>query len=321
MNWQKLIILYSGLAFLSLIQVALHGQEPGATYYFDDDEVIFLFDSRLYNQALANGQEAQLDFADLDIYKVAISGTFNKWSKRGWRMKKVGPYTYKLHKKIKEFKDKYTFDFKFVINDTYWVESEEGYSNRIFSNDFWEEVYNLPIQRVEPVEFGNTTLFLGGYYKASTVILTGDFNGWNEDYLKMKKVKHGWELSLELPPGKYEYKFIVDGHWIHDPANQKKIRNEYHTYNSILEVTTPVSFSLKGFENAKKVILAGSFNDWSKSSLKMEQTKDGWKATVNLMGGKHHYKFIIDGKWIIDPANPFQEYDPNGNLNSVLIIQ
>jgi 1,4-alpha-glucan branching enzyme len=68
-------------------------------------------------------------------------------------------------------------------------------------------------------------------------------------------------------------------------------------------------------------MLAGSFNDWRKSEMPMHRTPEGWRLSVNLSGGKHHYKFIVDGNWIIDPENPIQEWDRDGNLNSVILIQ
>ncbi|MBI1784013.1 glycoside hydrolase family 13 [Candidatus Sumerlaeota bacterium] len=49
---------------------------------------------------------------------------------------------------------------------------------------------------------------------AREVFLAGDFNGWSTSSTPMEKGSWGnWILSLALPPGRYEYKFIVDGDW------------------------------------------------------------------------------------------------------------
>ncbi len=60
------------------------------------------------------------------------------------------------------------------------------------------------------------------YYnpKAMEVYLAGDFNDWSTTLSPMKKESDGtfW-LTLKLSPGKYEYKFIVDGQWTADPDN------------------------------------------------------------------------------------------------------
>jgi hypothetical protein len=51
--------------------------------------------------------------------------------------------------------------------------------------------------------------------------------------------------------------------------------------------------------------------------------KDGedWVFTVNLQPGKYRYKFVVDGKWIIDPHNPLWEQNEHRTGNSVLWIE
>ena len=51
------------------------------------------------------------------------------------------------------------------------------------------------------------------------VIIAGDFNGW--DYKKHAMIQNGdgtWQRSLMVAPGKYEYKFRVDGQWLKIPT-------------------------------------------------------------------------------------------------------
>ena len=55
---------------------------------------------------------------------------------------------------------------------------------------------------------------------AENVYLSGSFNNWKPDQLLMKKDSLGvWHFTIYLPPGRYEYKFVVDGEWIADPFN------------------------------------------------------------------------------------------------------
>jgi 1,4-alpha-glucan branching enzyme len=73
---------------------------------------------------------------------------------------------------------------------------------------------------------------------ATTVILTGDFNAWSKEGLKMKKEKTGiWKNEVELAPGRYEYKFIVDGKWWTDPSNKRTAINSFGDVNSVIEVS------------------------------------------------------------------------------------
>ncbi|MFY7927896.1 MAG: glycogen-binding domain-containing protein, partial [Oligoflexus sp.] len=36
----------------------------------------------------------------------------------------------------------------------------------------------------------------------------------------------------------------------------------------------------------------------------MHKTETGWEIALHLGPGVHQYKFIADGKWMVDPANP-----------------
>jgi len=56
----------------------------------------------------------------------------------------------------------------------------------------------------------------------------------------------------------------------------------------------------------KTVYLAGTFNDWKPTGLKMSgPDKDGYyKTSMQLGAGRYEYKFVIDGKvWRHDPNN------------------
>lgn len=45
-----------------------------------------------------------------------------------------------------------------------------------------------------------------------------------------------WARSLALPPGRYEYKFVVAGQWLPDPNAHEYAFNGYGTLNSVIEV-------------------------------------------------------------------------------------
>ena len=297
-------------------------QEEIKPYYFDGEDVVFVFDVRNYAKALLGENALKVDFADLGIYEVAISGEFNHWNKKGWKMTKRDEFTFELRKKIQDFNDAFPLDFRYIINERFIADIEGKITDqKQFQDNFLEDVYNLDLSVIKIVDGGNVVFHLKGYPDAKEVILSGSFNNWNEHAIHMNNVGDGWALYAELPPGRYEYKFIVDGQWMHDPENPEKVKNEHETFNSILEVTIPVTFTLNGYPDAKDVILAGSFNNWNEHKLQMTHEGEVWTATVPLFGGKQTYKFIIDGKWITDPANPVIEDDGKGNKNSVRFVR
>jgi 1,4-alpha-glucan branching enzyme len=72
---------------------------------------------------------------------------------------------------------------------------------------------------------------------AHEVYLCGDFNEWCETNLPMIRREAGhWEKQVVLPPGRYEYKFIVDGTWTADPSGAHKVVNAFGSTNSVVEV-------------------------------------------------------------------------------------
>jgi hypothetical protein len=46
-----------------------------------------------------------------------------------------------------------------------------------------------------------------------------------------------------------------------------------------------------------------------------------WIFPIYLKPGKYTYKFIVDQKWILDPANDLWEDNEYGTGNSVLWIE
>ena len=73
---------------------------------------------------------------------------------------------------------------------------------------------------------------------ASSVALAGDFNDWDvtADMMAPDPLRESWAITLELAPGRYEYKFFVDGgNWWNDP-NASKVPNAWGSENSYLDV-------------------------------------------------------------------------------------
>lgn len=74
-----------------------------------------------------------------------------------------------------------------------------------------------PFHSIQPSREGNVSFALVGFQDAKEVSVVGDFNNWDMFNLPMYKTKDGWEMKIELPKGKYYYKFIVDGYWTTNP--------------------------------------------------------------------------------------------------------
>ncbi|MBU1125356.1 MAG: glycogen-binding domain-containing protein [Candidatus Omnitrophica bacterium] len=73
--------------------------------------------------------------------------------------------------------------------------------------------------------------------QAKKVSIAGSFNEWDINSYKAKKdTKGNWSTKVSLKPGKYEYKFIVDGTWVNDPRCTALITNNLGSQNCLVEV-------------------------------------------------------------------------------------
>jgi 1,4-alpha-glucan branching enzyme len=69
---------------------------------------------------------------------------------------------------------------------------------------------------------------------AQTVLVAGDFTGWNQAPLQLKKDKNGvWKKGISLPPGRYEYRLLVDGQWRDDPDCPHRQPNQFGGQNCV----------------------------------------------------------------------------------------
>ncbi len=73
--------------------------------------------------------------------------------------------------------------------------------------------------------------------KIERVCIAGDFNNWSmtADPLYDRERTGLWTILLPLSPGRYEYKFVVDGEkWIPDPGNPDSVDDGFGGKNSVL---------------------------------------------------------------------------------------
>ena len=82
-----------------------------------------------------------------------------------------------------------------------------------------------------------------------------------------------------------------------------------------------VTFALRA-PNAEEVILLGDFNRWNEKKHRMKKDENGiWKKVVIIPAGRYEYKYLVDGRWQIDPKN--RDVCPNcfGSLNNIIVVE
>ena len=94
------------------------------------------------------------------------------------------------------------------------------------------EVYQVPVKLVKSQRYLFTYKLQDG---EKQVNLFGQFNSWDRQSLPMKDTNDDGILEIEIPldPGRYEYKFFVDGREVVDPENPDKVSNGMGDFNSL----------------------------------------------------------------------------------------
>ena len=184
---------------------------------------------------------------------------------------------------------------------------------------------------------GNETVFSLKAPSAQKVAVMGSWNNWSDQLVCVKNSQGVWSARINLPVGKYQYKFVVnDAEWITDPVNPKKGDDGLGGENSILEVVAPISsapissspqpppiqhasestntrittFTVSA-PDARKVSVIGSWDNWSAPAECIKTSNDKWKATLNLQPGAYDYSIIVDGEW-----SPLQKITVSGTRQS-----
>lgn len=75
--------------------------------------------------------------------------------------------------------------------------------------------------------------------EARNVQVMGSFNGWRPQKCEVRKIgsEMSWSATLSLPPGRYEYVFLVDGEKIVSDPGQVLLQDDgFGNVNNVLVV-------------------------------------------------------------------------------------
>jgi len=76
--------------------------------------------------------------------------------------------------------------------------------------------------------------------QAHAVAVAGSFNEWDPRRTPLEREEEGlWRVRLPLSPGRYEYRFVVDGQWQEDAAAREFAPNPFGGRNAVLVVPPP----------------------------------------------------------------------------------
>lgn len=126
-----------------------------------------------------------------------------------------------------------TYEYLYVLDGvTYRIDDLNPYRKPSATGQV-NSVLFVGTPKTMPIVQGRSVTFMFYHATAQTVEVAGNFNNWAGMPLYRKPDDPGmWGMRLDLLPGQYSYKFIVDGEWTLDPENFQPIADTQGTMNS-----------------------------------------------------------------------------------------
>ena len=87
-----------------------------------------------------------------------------------------------------------------------------------------------------PVPTGEGVLFTLEAPAAERVQIAGDFNHWEPAGNELELSDGVWRTVISLEPGRYRYRYVVDGAWKPDPLNPGIEPSPYGDYDSVIDL-------------------------------------------------------------------------------------
>ncbi len=151
--------------------------------------------------------------------------------------------------------------------------------------------------------------------QAENIYLVGDFNGWNPTIDKLVPVDGRFQIRLYLLPGRYRYRFIIDGESVPDPENPG-LDDEGNSFFILIETPGGLEITLEapgrrtGRERVQVstfgsfYVLGGSYRDAAFAMGGIDGTQGekvrgrlavGWDIATEDIEDLNHEMFFVRG--------------------------
>lgn len=156
---------------------------------------------------------------------------------------------------------------------------------------------------------------------------------------------------MSLPPGIYEYKFIVDGVWKYDPYDSvmedgfedlcnviEIMPRRHHDGEEDYETSNYIDLTENQKGNqapsrmmklvyqfpAKTVAVMGAWDNW-KNVINLKKERNNFSGAeeffvaIKLLPGNYHFKFLVDNEWTTSSTYPLKQ-DSTNKINNLLVV-
>ena len=147
----------------------------------------------------------------------------------------------------------------------------------------------------------------------STKVMISDIfysDNYNVEFTSSKNVDVSYDNS------KMEVSFTPKNNFSGMELISFKLNEEVYQIPVKLTKSSKYLFTYKPNDGEKEISLFGQFNSWDRHNLPMKDTNgDGvLEVEIPLDPGRYEYKFFVDGREVVDPANPRQSFKRNGRF-------
>jgi len=257
---------------------------------------------------------------------------------------------------VKALPDKKLFGkylYKYIVNGKYELDP----LNPNQENSVLRGIFNV-VEIKDPADVAgqipeNPVIKMEGLYfyckapGARSVGLLTNINNWRT-ILPMSKslnpsLKEIWVIVLSkanndipLVKGKYKYKFVIDGIVTHDRNNPNLEEDGIGSKVSIFTLSESINHYGKNpihisghiyrfffmSRSAKRVFLAGNFNNWNPFNLRMKRVNaDTFVIDIVLHPDTYYYYFVVDNRIFNDKTSTDVLYNQTGQKCNVIKIE
>jgi len=232
-----------------------------------------------------DGLDVTFRYYNPDASKVCLAGTMNGWSSTATPMTKneYGVWT------ITQTLTAGSHEYKFVVGSD-WHTDPNNSLKASNGNSLITVVDETAPEIISPEVNGKEVTFRYYSKAASTVQLAGGMTEWGTNPIPMTETDNIFETTVELTPGSYQYKFIVDGSWIIDPENEKVFTEPSGNQNSLAIVAGLLDGTATVVKGEETVLSVSRYNEDETTSVATGVTfalaEDTYASDVAIDGDK-----------------------------------
>ncbi len=156
---------------------------------------------------------------------------------------------------------------------------------------------------------GMTVVNLEDYFLDPLKITGVKINAENVSHTFFSDEKRLEMEAGENAPSLFTMTMTVDG-FDYDFLVKKSLRKKVN-----------LSYTVPDGKTVESVKLVGDLNNWNPANTPMTKEGNVWSVDLNLNPGRYPYQVVVDGEWILDPANPEKISNGMGGFNSILEVK